>query len=139
MHHAVAYLGLPATHGAWTPNTDVYETADRLAVRLEVAGVQWNDIEISLNERLLLVRGHRRDPCRTSRCQFRQMEIDYGFFERRIVIPCSVDGNRAQQLKKNHGDTQARAVFDNGFLQIDLPKAAQTVSATVTVVIEQAD
>jgi HSP20 family protein len=127
MHHAVAYLGLPATHGAWTPNTDVYETADRLAVRLEVAGVQWNDIEISLNERLLLVRGHRRDPCRTSRCQFRQMEIDYGFFERRIVIPCSVDGNRA------------RAVFDNGFLQIDLPKAAQTVSATVTVVIEQAD
>jgi HSP20 family protein len=127
MHHTVAYLGLPAAHGAWTPNTDVYETADRLVVRLEVAGVERDDIEITLNERLLVVRGYRRDPCRTSRCQFRQMEIDYGFFERRIVIPCSVDGNRA------------RAVFDNGFLQIDLPKTARTASATVTVVIEQAD
>ena len=126
-YHTVAYLSMPAAHGAWTPNTDVYETADRLVVRLEVAGVERDDIEITLNERLLVMRGHRRDPCRTSRCQFRQMEIDYGFFERRIVIPCSVDGNRA------------RAVFDNGFLQIDLPKAARTASATVTVIIEHAD
>ena len=118
---------MPAAHGAWTPNTDVYETADRLVVRLEVAGVERDDIEITLNERLLVMRGHRRDPCRKSRCQFRQMEIDYGFFERRIVIPCSVDGNRA------------RAAFDNGFLQIDLPKAARTTSATVTVVIEHGD
>jgi HSP20 family protein len=127
MRHTVAYLGLPSVHGTWTPNTDVYETADRLVVRMEVAGVDRDDIEITLTERLLVVRGYRRDPCRTSRCQFRQMEIDYGSFERRIVIPCSVNGNRA------------RAVFDNGFLQVDLPKAARTASATVTVVIEQAD
>jgi HSP20 family protein len=128
MHHALAYLGLPAAaHGAWTPNTDVYETADRLVVRMEVAGVERNDIEITLNERLLVVHGYRHDPCRSSRCQFRQMEIDYGFFERRIVIPNSVDGNRAH------------AVFDNGFLQIDLPKAARTTNATVTVVIERAN
>ena len=60
-YHTVAYLSMPAAHGAWTPNTDVYETADRLVVRLEVAGVERDDIEITLNERLLVVRGHRRD------------------------------------------------------------------------------
>ncbi len=127
MHHTIAYLGLPVSHGAWTPNADVYETADRLVVRLELAGVERDNIEITLDERLLAVRGHRRDPCRTGRCQFRQMEIDYGFFERRIVIPVSVDGNRAH------------AVFDNGFLQIDLPKATRTAQAVVTVVIEGVD
>jgi len=98
-----------------------------LVVRLEVAGVERDDIEIALNERLLVVRGYRHDPCRTNRCQFRQMEIDDGFFERRIVIPCSVDGNLAH------------ATFDNGFLQIDLPKAARTVGRTVIVVIEHAN
>ena len=127
MHDSVTHLGLPSTHGAWTPNTDVYETADRLVVRLEVAGVERNSIEIALNERLLVVRGYRRDPCRTGRCQFRQMEIDYGFFERRIIIHSAVDGERA------------RAVFDNGFLHIDLPKATRTTHTVVTVVIEGVD
>lgn len=112
-------------HGAWTPNTDVYETPDKLVVRMEVAGTDMGGLEIILNERLLIVRGSRPDPCRTGRCQFRQMEIDYGLFERRIVIPRVVDGHRA------------RAVLENGFLQIDLPKVDHADLTTVTIVITE--
>ena len=128
LHDSLAYLGLPAlaSHSAWTPNTDVYETPEGLVVKIEIAGIEKEDLEITLNDRLLLVRGHRKDPCRQKRCSFRQMEIDYGQFERRIVIPRSVDGSRV------------RAQFQNGFLQIELPKSQQTEHATFTVIIEHA-
>ena len=124
-----AYLSLSAaaSHSAWTPNTDIYETPESLVVKMEIAGIDKDDLEITLNDRLLLVRGYRKDPCRQKqhRCSFRQMEIDYGYFERRIVIPRSVDGSRV------------RAQFNNGFLHIELPKAAQSEHTTVTVIIEQ--
>jgi len=93
---------------------------------MEIAGIEKEDLEITLNDRLLLVRGHRKDPCRQKRCSFRQMEIDYGPFERRIVIPRSVDGSRV------------RAQFQNGFLHIELPKSQTSEHTTFTVIIEQA-
>jgi HSP20 family protein len=129
LHDSLAYLGLPAlaSHSAWTPNTDVYETPEGLVVKMEIAGIEKEDLEITLNDRLLLVRGYRKDPCRQKPCSFRQMEIDYGPFERRIVIPRSVDGNRV------------RAQFQNGFLHIELPKSQKSEHTTFTVIIEQAD
>ena len=128
LHESLAYLGLPSltSHSAWTPNTDVFETPDALVVKMEVAGIDKNDLEITLNDRLLLVRGHRKDPCRQRHCSFRQMEIDYGYFERRIVIPRSVDGSRV------------RAQFHNGFLHIELPKSPTSEHTAVTIIIEQA-
>lgn len=127
LRHSLAYMHLPAgaSHTTWTPNTDVYETPDHLYVKMEIAGIEREDLEITLNDRLLIVRGYRKDPCRQHRCSFRQMEIDYGYFERRIVIPRSVDGSHA------------RAQFSNGFLRIELPKSSQSEHATVTVIIEQ--
>lgn len=118
-------LGVATTPSTWTPNVDVYEAPEALVVRMELAGVNKDDIQITLHDRLLLVRGQRRDPCRQGRCKFRQMEIDYGAFERRIIIPRSVDGSRV------------RAHLQHGFLQIDLPKAGAAVHTAVTVIIEQ--
>jgi HSP20 family protein len=92
---------------------------------MELAGIEKDSLEITLNDRLLLARGYRKDPCRQARCSFRQMEIDYGYFERRIVIPRSVDGSRV------------RAQFQNGFLHVELPKSQQSEHTTVTVIIEQ--
>ena len=130
LHASFAYASLASTssHSTWSPNTDVYETPDHLVVKMELAGIEKEDLEITLKDRLLLVRGHRRDTCRQRphRCSFRQMEIDYGSFERRIVIPRTVDGNRV------------RAVFQNGFLHVELPKAVKSEHTTVTVVIDQA-
>ncbi len=124
-----AYLTFSDTTSqtTWTPNCDVYETTDLLCVKMELAGIEREDLEITLDDRLLLVRGYRRDPCRQKqqRCSFRQMEIDYGFFERRIVIPRTVDGN------------QVRATFHNGFLHVELPKTEHSDHTTVTVIIQQ--
>ena len=129
VHGTITYLTVQpsAPHTAWTPNTDVYHKGDSLVVRMELAGVEQDDLEITLNDRLLLVSGQRRDPCRQEPCTFRQMEIDYGYFERRIVIPHPVDGKRV------------RARYQNGFLQIELPRARTASQQQVTVIIEQAE
>ncbi|NQU09252.1 Hsp20/alpha crystallin family protein [bacterium] len=123
--HALAGLPTLASPTAWTPNTDVFETPETLVVRVELAGVARADLQITLSERVLLVRGHRPEPCRKGECRFRQMEIDYGCFERRILIPRPIDASRA------------RAHFHNGFLHVELPKAATASQATVTVIIQQ--
>ena len=124
-----AYLTFSDTtsHNTWTPNCDVYETADALCVKMELAGIEREDLEITLDDRLLLVRGYRKDPCRQKqhRCSFRQMEIDYGFFERRIVIPRTVDGNHV------------RAIFHNGFLHVELPKVEHSDHTTVMVILQK--
>jgi HSP20 family protein len=125
LRHDLAGLPPLASHTAWSPNTDVFETAEVLVVRMELAGVRREDLQITLSDRVLLVRGRRQEPCRQGECRFRQMEIDYGCFERRILIPRPIDGGRA------------RASFHNGFLQVQLPKAARTGPASVTVLIQQ--
>jgi HSP20 family protein len=112
-------------NSTWTPNTDVYETEESLVARMELSGINREDLEISLQERLLIVRGLRRDPCRTQKCKFRQMEIEYGYFERRILLPRSVNAHTA------------RAQFNNGFLHITLPKAPHSQHTTVTVILEK--
>ncbi len=123
------YLNLdtPGAHSCWSPNTDVYETPELLIVKVELAGVQKNDIEITLLERSLIIRGYRRDTCphRQTRCSFRQMEIDYGYFERRIVLPSVVDAVSAQTC------------FQDGLLRIELPKTTRGTHTSVTVVIAE--
>jgi len=124
---AVLSLSTPMGQSSWAPNTDVYETPQHLIIKMELAGIRKDDLEITLHDRLLTVRGYRKDTCphRQSHCSFRQMEIDYGYFERRILVPSPVDAASAQ------------ANFHNGFLHIELPKTARPVASAVTVVIEQ--
>jgi len=129
LRRATAVLSLSTHMGqsAWAPNTDVYETPQHLIIKMELAGIRKEDIEITLQDRLLTVRGYRKDTCphRQTRCSFHQMEIDYGYFERRILVPVPVDAASAQ------------ANFYNGFLLIELAKTARPVPSAVAVVIEQ--
>jgi HSP20 family protein len=123
-------LGQVPGHSSWTPNTDIYETADRLVVKMELAGVEHDNLEVMLQDRLLVVAGFREDSCRQAgkRCTFRQMEIDYGHFERRLVLPVPVDHKRVQ------------ARMRNGFLRIDLPKTERSIpSPAMVVLIEEID
>lgn len=107
----------------WVPNTDIYENESSFVVRMEIAGVTCEDIQIHISDRSLVVSGRRPDPCRKGRCSFRQMEVNYGAFERRLVIPQSVDGKRV------------RANYRNGFLMIDLPKVSKSNPVSLKVMV----
>jgi HSP20 family molecular chaperone IbpA len=53
--------GSPRPHKVWQPPTDVYETDDHVVVKVEVAGMQAKDFEISLDARRLMISGIRHD------------------------------------------------------------------------------
>lgn len=94
---------------AWRPPTDVFETEEAIVVRVEIAGMREDDFIIELNGRNLVVRGTRQDA--PERRAFHQMEIRYGEFAIELELPVYVDADRVQ------------AVYSDGFLRIDLPKA----------------
>ena len=109
----------------WVPNTDIYENETSFLIRMEIAGVSRDDIHIHFVDRMLIVKGRRTDLCRaTSQCRFRQMEVNYGVFERRLMIPRSVDGEKI------------RASYRNGFLRIELPKVSRSTPVPLRVVVE---
>ena len=93
----------------WIPNTDVYAREGGLVIKVELAGMKREDLELSVEGNLLKISGHREDSCRAPQCNFLVMEINYGSFESVIELPPGYDGS------------QARAVYQNGFLRIDVP------------------
>lgn len=92
----------------WRPPTDVYETEEHVIVKMEIAGMRDEDLEVTVQDDLLLVSGSRSDT--TERKAYHQMEIPFGKFSVGIELPVRVDTDRAT------------AEYKDGFLTIQLPK-----------------
>jgi len=93
----------------WRPLTDVFETQDSFVVRVEIAGMKESDFSITLDNQILSISGIRPDF--PERKAFYQMEIHFGEFGSEIEIPGPVDQDRVE------------AVYQDGFLRVNLPKA----------------
>jgi HSP20 family protein len=93
----------------WVPNTDVYECDEGLVIKVELAGMRREDLELVVENNRVKITGHRPDGCRSAKCKFLVMEISYGAFETVIELP------------KGYDLSQARAAYQNGFLRIDVP------------------
>jgi len=106
------------------PNTDVYETENGLVVKVELAGMRSDHLEIIVEGNRLRITGDRPDGCRAPKCRFLVMEINYGPFESVLELPSGYDL------------TQAKAAYLNGFLRIDVP-LAQTHSRTSKVPVSE--
>lgn len=96
----------------WTPNTDVYVHPSGAVIKVELAGIRKEDLEISVDGARLTITGMRRDECRNGQSTFQVMEIHYGEFESVVELPGGFDLG------------QARASYQNGFLRVDVPPAA---------------
>jgi HSP20 family protein len=80
----------------WRPATDVYRAPDGWLVKFELAGVEPEDIELSIRGRALRVRGRRRDCCLLPECRQMHMEIAYSRFERQVELPGELDAARIE-------------------------------------------
>ena len=92
----------------WRPPTDVYETEEDVIVRMEVAGMRDEDLEVAVQDNLLLISGSRADS--TERKAYHQMEIPFGKFSVSIDLPVRVNTE------------DATAEYKDGFLTVQLPK-----------------
>lgn len=100
-----------AARAHWMPNTDVYSTDSGLVVKVELAGMRNEHLEITVEGNRLRISGNRADGCRAAKCSFLVMEINYGPFESVLELPPGYDLS------------EAKAAYLNGFLRIDVPLA----------------
>ena len=107
--------------GGWAPKVDVSETKDALVVKVETAGVDPKDIQISLQEQLLTIKGEKRHEKEDKDEQYHRVERSYGAFTRSIRLPVAVDAERVG------------AGFKNGLLTITLPKTPAAKGTTIPI------
>ena len=121
---AMSSSGETAT-GRWTPRTDVYLSDNGLVVKVELAGMKSDSLEIIVEGQRLRISGVRPDCCRGPHCNFLVMEINYGPFETVLDLPAGYELARA------------KAMYVNGFLRIDVPPAQPVHNKTTKVPITE--
>jgi len=90
---------------------DVYETAKEIVVKAPVAGVDGDDIDITVTDEMVIIRGERKDAREVDMGSYHAQECYWGSFSRTISLP-----------QKGLAD-EAKASFAKGILTIRIPKA----------------
>jgi HSP20 family protein len=124
--HALGLHAQPQGSGraattAWAPALDISERKDAYLVTVELPGVDADDLEITLEDGLLTIQGERHFAQDSSEQQFHRVERRYGAFRRSITLPAQV---QAEQIQ---------ASFDNGVLQVVVPKMEEAKPKRIQV------
>lgn len=75
----------------WQPRADLYRCSGKLLVKLELAGVSQQDLNVYLRQQSLVVEGRRRDLSVADTTEFLSMEISYDYFKRVFELPAGVN------------------------------------------------
>jgi HSP20 family protein len=108
---------LSSSRGLWRPPTDVFESEDAYVIHVEISGLRQKasgeieNAQLLIEGDLIVLRGERTDDCPHSKCNYHQMEIQYGPFEVAVRIVAPFDGNAVT------------TTYRNGFLEVVVPKA----------------
>jgi HSP20 family protein len=82
----------PGAGQKWSPAADVYRTREGWLVKVDLAGVSPDEIEIEIAGPVLRLRGVRRDACCHETIAYHQLEITYSRFEKTLRFPCAIEG-----------------------------------------------
>lgn len=102
--------GTEAEHaGLWAPSIESYTKDGKIFIKAELPGVSAKDLELSISERELVIKGERKAEKDEKDKDYTYREISYGSFERRFLLP---EGVKFDDLK---------ATFANGILEVAIP------------------
>lgn len=113
------------THKSWRPPTDIYETSADVVIKMEVAGLHADSLQIVIHNDLLTIRGRRADETGRHKIGYHHMGITYGEFASDIRLPGPIE------------QEQVRAALDAGFLTITLPKQPPRTSGAVRIAVTE--
>ncbi|MDP9310449.1 MAG: Hsp20/alpha crystallin family protein [Chloroflexota bacterium] len=102
---------------------DVSETQDSFVVDAVVPGLKPEDLDITIQDNVLMIRGETRQEQQTGQKQanYHVMERHYGRFSRAVSLPTAVNAD------------QVRATLEHGILHLEIPKAEQVKPRKITV------
>lgn len=102
-----------ATTNAWSPALDVYEEKDNYVVKVELAGVNKEDVKLSLERGTLTISGERKSEAKQETTEVHYSERFYGRFQRTVNLPESVAADKVT------------AQYKDGILTVTLPKSEE--------------
>ena len=108
----------------WLPSLDVAETKNEIVVKAEVPGLEPKDIDISLSDGLLTIKGEKKQEREEKEENYHLVERSYGSFARSIRLP-----NEVQSDKIN-------ASYKNGVLKIVLPKSEEAKKKEIKIKVQ---
>jgi len=108
---------------SFIPAVDIYEDAQKLAIKLEVPGIREEDLDIRLENQTLTVRGERKFEKEEKQENFHRIERRFGSFVRSFTLPNTVDTEKVQ------------ASYDSGVLSIEVTKRAEAQPKQIKVAI----
>lgn len=112
---------LPAAAELFGPPIDLSETDQEVIVKAAVPGLKPEDLEVSVDDSLLTIRGEVREEKKQEDARHYYREIRYGRFERSVRLPAPVDPGRAE------------AKLEHGILTIRLPKTQPSARRTIKI------
>lgn len=104
---------------------DAYQTEDDIIIKAPIAGVQSSDLEVSVTDEMVTVKGQRHDEHAVNRESYFCQECYWGSFSRSYVLPVAVDADKAE------------ASLKNGVLTVRIPKLEKSRARSIKVVSEE--
>lgn len=115
---------LPAVRShqsGFTPALDMYEDQANIVVETQLAGIDPEKVNISIENDVLCIRGESEKKSEVEEKNYYRKEIRRGSFYRSIPLPTKVDGDRAT------------AITEEGVLKITIPKADEVKPKTIKI------
>jgi HSP20 family protein len=112
------------TLGDWAPSMDISETRDSLVAKVEAPGMDQKDLQISLQENLLTIKGEKKKEEEEKDERYHRVERSYGTFTRSARLPVGVDASKVT------------ATFKNGLLTVTMPKTSAAKGTTIPIKAE---
>lgn len=110
--------------GAFSPKVDVTENDKEIKISAELPGMDEKDIDVSLQNDMLTIKGQKREEKEDKGKDYYRMERSYGSFSRSIPLPVEVETDKVD------------AKFKKGVLSITLPKTAKSVAETKKIAVK---
>lgn len=107
--------------GAWVPPVDVFERAENLVIRVELPGVDKDDLDVQIENGVLTLRGERKRDADFDEDKAYRVERVYGAFTRSFTLPTTVDASRIA------------ASYKDGILEIVVPKMEEAKPRRVKI------
>jgi HSP20 family protein len=101
---------------------DVYQTDQDVVIKSTIAGVKPEDIDISINNDMVTIRGKRTKDEQISAENYYYQELYWGMFSRSVILPVEVDPDKT------------KATIKNGILTVKLPKSEKTKIKKINVI-----
>ena len=109
---------------SWTPAVDIAEHDDEYLVKVELPGVNKDEVKLTLENNILTIRGEKKQEKETKKENYHRVERSYGSFQRSFTLPAAVKSDKID------------ASYKDGILTVSLPKVEEAKPKQIEVKVK---